>query len=114
MPKHQTRTIENLRPKDETYIKEADPEIMKDEEIDEFSQYFKEKVTPKLLVTTSRDHKKRLFSFMKELQQAIPEFYYYPRKNFPVIRTQDTKKIDKENNRMGNKKRIYRRSYFWG
>ncbi len=84
MPKKEPRTIEKLRVKDETYIKEEDHEVMKDEEIDEFADYFKEKVTPKLLVTTSRNPKKRLFTFMKELQQAIPEFYYYPRKNFQV------------------------------
>ena len=85
MPKKTPRTIENLRTKDETYIKEEDAEVMKDEEIDEFADYFKEKATPKLLVTTSRQTKKRLFTFLKELQQAIPEFYYYPRKNFPVF-----------------------------
>ena len=105
MPKKIPRTIENLREIDETYIKEEDNEVMKDEEMDEFSNYFKEKITPKLLVTTSRSPKKNLFGFMKELQETIPEFYYYPRKNFQVIFYLSI--IDKENCGMGYKKGIY-------
>jgi len=85
MPKKIPRTIELLRASDETYIKEEDKEVMKDEEIDEFADYFKEKITPRLLVTTCRNPKSKLFAFMKEMQQAIPEFYYYPRKNFHVL-----------------------------
>ena len=61
MPLKQPRTIENLRVKDETYIKEQDNEVMKDEAIDEFAEYFNEKKTPKLLVTTCRRPKKVLY-----------------------------------------------------
>lgn len=85
MPKEVPRTIESLRVIDETYIKEEDKEVAKDEEMDEFANYFNEKITPKLLVTTCRNPKSKLFAFMKEMQQAIPEFYYYPRKNFHVL-----------------------------
>jgi len=55
MPKGVTKTIESMRVADETLIAEGDDEEIKGEqEIDEFSKYFKNETTPKILMTTNR------------------------------------------------------------
>lgn len=55
MPKGKTNTIESLRVADETLIQDAgDEEIKGEQEIDEFSSYFKNLTTPKILMTTNR------------------------------------------------------------
>ncbi len=55
MPKGKTNTIESMRVADETLIDNADDEDIKGEqEIDEFSSYFKNLTTPKILMTTNR------------------------------------------------------------
>ena len=54
-PKGVTKTIESMRVKDETIITDADDEEIKGEQdIDEFSQYFKNQTTPRILLTTNR------------------------------------------------------------
>ena len=54
MPKGVTHTIESLRVADETLIEAEDEDIKGEQEIDEFSSYFKNLTTPKLLMTTNR------------------------------------------------------------
>ena len=55
MPKGVTRTIESMRVKDETIITDADDEEIRGEQnIDEFSSYFKGDTTPRILMTTNR------------------------------------------------------------
>ena len=46
-------TLENTREFDETIVEE-DAEVAADEETDEFAQYFKNGVAPKILITTSK------------------------------------------------------------
>jgi hypothetical protein len=50
----QTRTIENMRVHDETIVEAGDKEILADEEMDEFSKYFKGESKPKICITTCR------------------------------------------------------------
>ena len=55
MPKGKTKTIESMRVADETLIENAEDEDIKGEqEIDEFSSYFKNLTTPKIIMTTNR------------------------------------------------------------
>ena len=55
MPKGITKTIESMRVADETLIDNNDDEEIKGEqEIDEFSSYFQNLTTPKILMTTNR------------------------------------------------------------
>lgn len=55
LPKGTTKTIESMRVADETLINDAEDEDIKGEqEMDEFSSYFKNQTTPKILLTTNR------------------------------------------------------------
>jgi ribosome production factor 1 len=54
VPKGVTHTIESLRVADETLIEAEDEDIKGEQEIDEFSSYFKNLTTPKILMTTNR------------------------------------------------------------
>ena len=98
MPKGVTKTIDNMRVANDTLIQDGnDEEIKGEQEIDEFSQYFKNETTPKILLTTNRRPKgvriiesvinciiQEIFNFLKEIKQTIPNLYYYERKNFLV------------------------------
>ena len=85
MPKGKTNTIESMRVADETLIEDAlDEDIKGEQEIDEFSSYFKNLTTPKILMTTNRRPKGGLFQFLKEIKEAIPSVEYYERQNFKV------------------------------
>jgi ribosome production factor 1 len=54
MPKGKTNTIESMRVADETLIVAEDEDIKGEQEIDEFSSYFKNQTTPKIIMTTNR------------------------------------------------------------
>jgi ribosome production factor 1 len=82
VPRGVTNTIESLRVYDETFITEKDDEIEKDDEVDEFAEYFKDKTTPKIMMTTSLGPHKNVFEFLKELKSSIPNLFYYERKKF--------------------------------
>lgn len=84
MAKGVTKTIESMRKKDETFIDGPDEEIDGQEAVDEFADYFSENKPPKLMITTSRRPSGRLFDFLKDLKQAIPNCFYYERKNFKI------------------------------
>lgn len=55
-------TLENTREFDETIVEE-DAEVAADEATDEFSQYFQNGLTPKILITTSKGPSAVSFSF---------------------------------------------------
>jgi ribosome production factor 1 len=65
MPKGKTNTIESMRVADETLIVAEDEDIKGEQEIDEFSSYFKNQTTPKIIMTTNRRPKgvRRLVAF---------------------------------------------------
>lgn len=83
-PKGKTNTIESMRVKDETIITEIDDDIKGEHEVDEFSKYFNSEATPKILMTTNRRPKGKVFDFMKEIDSCIPNIEYWPRKNIPI------------------------------
>ncbi len=83
-PKGITNTIESLRVKDETIITEVDEDMLGEHEVDEFASYFNKKNVPKILMTTNRRPKGKLFDFMKEIKAVFPNTEYYERKNFLI------------------------------
>jgi ribosome production factor 1 len=74
-----------MRVKDETIITDAeDDEIKGEQNIDEFSKYFEGVTTPRILMTTNRRPRGKIFDFMKEIKASIPGCEYYERKNFQI------------------------------
>ena len=85
MPKGVTKTIESMRKTDETLVKDADDdEILGEQNIDEFSSYFNNETTPRILMTTNRRPRGKIFDFLKEIKAAIPGVEYYERKNYMI------------------------------
>jgi ribosome production factor 1 len=83
-PKGKSETIESLRVKDETIITDLDEEIRGEQSIDEFSKYFNRETTPRILMTTNRRPKGKIFDFMKEIKTVFPSVEYYERKNYEI------------------------------
>lgn len=84
-PKEKPRTIESMRVKDETIITDAnDEDLLGEQNVDEFANYFKGNSTPKILMTTNRRPKGEIFHFLKEVKSAFPNTEYYERKNFLI------------------------------
>ena len=52
--------------------------------IDEFASYFNQETTPRILMTTNRRPKGKIFDFMKEVKAVFPNTEYYERKNFLI------------------------------
>lgn len=74
MPKGVTHTIESLRVADETLIEAEDEDIKGEQEIDEFSSYFKNLTTPKILMTTNRRPKGVSLNVITQIELVlIPE-----------------------------------------
>ena len=61
-----------------------DDEIKGGMDIDEFAEYFKGVTTPRILLTTNRRPKGKIFDFLKEIKASIPGCEYYERKNFMI------------------------------
>lgn len=69
--------------KDETIVEDdEDEELLGEQNIDEFASYFNFETTPKIIMTTNRRPKRKVFDFMKEIKSAFPNVEYYERKNF--------------------------------
>lgn len=84
-PKGEVKTIESMRVKDETVITDPeDEEVVGEQNIDEFSTYFNLETRPKIIMTTNRRPKGKLFNFLKEIKGAFPNVEYYERKNFQI------------------------------
>ena len=56
-----------------------DLEIVGDEADDEFSPYYKNEVKPKIMITTRPKCSQKIFPFIGDLMQMIPNAFYYPR-----------------------------------
>lgn len=74
-----------MRVKDETICDDdEDLELKGEQDIDEFASYFNFETTPKIIMTTNRRPKRKLFDFLKEIKSAFPNVEYYERKNFQI------------------------------
>ncbi|CAG8436722.1 6387_t:CDS:2 [Ambispora gerdemannii] len=79
------KTLENTREYDETIVSGEDQEVIEDETSDEFSQYFREGVVPKLLITTSKMAAKSVYEFAEELVDVFPNSQFVKRgKQFTI------------------------------
>lgn len=78
------KTKERLRRSDITLIEKDDKEILKDEADDEFSQFFKTKENPKVLVTTGEHPCFRSKQMVKEILWLFPNALYRPRKSYTL------------------------------
>ncbi len=78
-PKQIPRTIENTRIHDQSLVKEGDEEIAGDEKDDEFSAFFSNTNTPKIMITTRPKCSHKLYAFISDLMQMIPNAFYFPR-----------------------------------
>ncbi|KRX11032.1 Anticodon-binding [Pseudocohnilembus persalinus] len=78
-------STDDKREVDENFVFDSeDEELQKEEEYDEFSEFFKGDKPPKILITTSERPKRQLFDFIKEIKDVFPNSYYWPRKNFSL------------------------------
>jgi ribosome production factor 1 len=80
-PKQIPRTLENTREAEETMVQPADDEVLGDEKDDEFAAYFNNEAKPKIMITTRPKCSRKMFPFIADLMQMIPQAFYYPRKN---------------------------------
>jgi len=83
-PKQVPRTLENTREAEETMVQPADAEVLGDEKDDEFAAYFSNEKKPKIMITTRPKCSRKMFPFIADLMQMIPQAFYYPRKNQTV------------------------------
>lgn len=56
-----------------------DEEVLGDERDDEFAQYYDHGKRPKIMITTRPKCSRKLFDFIGDLMQMIPNATYYPR-----------------------------------
>lgn len=97
-PKQTPKTLEDKREADETIVKLADEEVMRDIEEDEFASYYKQGVVPKIMITTSEcpstvrhsslsrcahavQHMKK---FVTDLEELVPNSTYFKRKRILI------------------------------
>ena len=78
------RTIENTRIYDDSTVKSDDIEVLGDEKDDEFALYYNNEKKPKVMITTRPKCSRKLYSFIGDLMQLIPNAFYYPRENKDV------------------------------
>eukprot|EP00474_Spongospora_subterranea_P008168 CRZ08626.1 hypothetical protein [Spongospora subterranea] len=78
------KTQESTREKDDTMVDPQDNEIIQEQEMDEFSSYFKAGLKPKIAITTCRKPSIRTFDFISDLLQAIPNSAFYKRRDFEI------------------------------
>ncbi|KAJ1394286.1 anticodon-binding protein [Ochromonadaceae sp. CCMP2298] len=78
-PKQIPHTIDNCREVEETLVQPDDEEVAGDEKDDEFAKYFSNEIKPKIMITTRPKCSRKLFPFIGDLMQMIPNAFYYPR-----------------------------------
>jgi ribosome production factor 1 len=78
------RTIENTRKADETTVLNGDVEVIGDENDDEFHEYYSNVKRPKIMITTRPKCSRKLYPFIGDLMQMVPNAFYYPRESNTV------------------------------
>lgn len=78
----QQKTIESMREVQEDAFDPDDEEVKGEENIDEWSKYFKGEVYTKTLITTNYKPTKRMYEFINDLLQVFPQSYFFPRNGY--------------------------------
>lgn len=73
-------TIEDAREVGKSFLFNQAQEMEEDEACDEFSAFFNQEKTSKVLITTDENPSRHVFEYIKELKEMIPNSYFYPRK----------------------------------
>jgi len=76
------KTLDNTREFDKTTVSPDDEEVFADEAEDEFAPYFQNEKTPKIMITTRPRPSGKLFAFIGNLLEMLPNAFFYPRKTF--------------------------------
>jgi len=58
--------------------------VLGDEKDDEFAAYYSNEKKPKLMISTRPKCSRKLYPFIGDLMQMIPNAFYYPRKHFSM------------------------------
>lgn len=85
-PKQIPKTIENTRKDDETFVLNNNniEEILGDEKDDEFSRFFNGSSCPKIMISTKPNCTRKLYEFISDLMNLIPNSFYYKREEKKV------------------------------
>ncbi|CAH1759814.1 11379_t:CDS:2 [Entrophospora sp. SA101] len=85
LKKNVPKTLDNTREVDETIIGVDDDEVFEEEVSDEFSKYFQDGLSPKMLITTNKVTSKSSYRFASELVDVFPNSQYVRRnKKFTI------------------------------
>ena len=79
-----TKTIDNQRETDETYINDEDEDLIEENKNDEYASYFNNEYEPQIMITTAVKYTSSVFKLIKELTDSLPNCYFYYRKNFTL------------------------------
>lgn len=63
---------------------DEDEEVANEEKFDEFAHCFARGYEPKVLMTTNIRPSKKTFDFLKEVQTALPNCFYWERKDYTL------------------------------
>lgn len=88
-PKLAPKTIENTRIADDSTVQPDDEEVLGDERDDEFAPYYDQGKKPKIMITTRPKCSRKLYDFIGDLMQMIPNAIYYPRGTLTVAQLTD-------------------------
>ena len=83
-PKQIPKTLDSMREAEETTVEPEDEEVLADEDDDEFSPYFKNEKSPKVMITTRPRPSSNVHFFISELMNLIPNSFYYKRGTFDL------------------------------
>eukprot|EP00756_Hemistasia_phaeocysticola_P050747 Hpha_TRINITY_DN25936_c0_g1::TRINITY_DN25936_c0_g1_i1::g.185323::m.185323/K14846/RPF1; ribosome production factor 1 len=81
-PKLEPKTIESMRPYEDTYVSSGDEELEGDEQDDEFAEFFQDGVEPKILFTADKHPCRRTLAFIEDLMKLFPNSEYFRRYSY--------------------------------
>ncbi|KNC53225.1 uncharacterized protein AMSG_09312 [Thecamonas trahens ATCC 50062] len=83
-PKKMPRTLESMRPKDETTVKEDDEEVMDDVNFDAFAAHFRGEKEARLLFTTSPNPSRSILPMVRNIMEVFPRTRFVSRRNYRI------------------------------
>ncbi|KAJ1982124.1 Ribosome production factor 1 [Dimargaris xerosporica] len=81
LAKNVTKTLENTRELDDTYVDDEDAEVEADVDQDEFAEHYNGDQSAKILITTSRVSTQLTLAFGANLENVLPRSQFIRRKH---------------------------------